>query len=211
MREGERGIVCHANPATPADLDWIFRLEIDAYSGQHAVARQTLEKWYGSNPDGFSILTMHGREIGHLTILPLRPKILPSFVQGTIMEQDIHDDSLYTPAEKHLVRNLYVESIIIDSRKGHTTMPIKAFTCLAHDFIPLISRVCDPANLESVYALAASGRGERFIQGLGFDQVKCVQERADSRALYVAKFGNLRTKISALYDRRLRKNAKVKI
>jgi len=208
LREDEGETVCYANPATPEDLDWIFRLEIDAYSPQYAVARRTLEQWYCRNPDGFSILTMNGRRIGHITIVPLRPKILKSFVQGTIMEQDIHEDCIYTPGEKHLIRNLYFESIITGSPKGHSTLPIKALTCLARDFVPLISRICDPANLENVYALAASGPGERFMKGLGFDQVKSGQERADQRALYVARFGTLKARISELYNRRLRKNEK---
>ena len=121
MKEGDGDTVCHANAATPEDLDWIFRLEIDAYSAQYAVARRTLEQWYCRNPDGFSILTMNGRKIGHLTIVPLRPTILERFVQGTIAEQDIQADSLYTPGEQHLIRNLYCESIIIDSPKGHST------------------------------------------------------------------------------------------
>jgi hypothetical protein len=208
LREGEGRTECLANPATPDDLDWIFQLEIDAYSAQHAVARRTLEQWYGSNPDGFSILTIDGRKIGHLTIVPLHSKILKSFVQGTIVEQDIHGDSLYRPGEKHLIRNLYFESVILDSPKGHSTLPIKALTCLARDFIPLIRRLCDPTNLENVYALAASGPGERLMRGLGFDQIKSSQERSDQRALYVAKFSTLNANISALYDRRLRKMQK---
>jgi hypothetical protein len=211
LREDGGGTICHANPATPEDLDWIFQLEIDAYSAQYAVARRTLEQWYGSNPDGFSILTINGRKIGHITIVPLHPKILRSFVEGTIVEQDIQGDSLYTPREKHLIRNLYFESVILDSSKGPSTLPIKALTCVARDFFPLIRRICDPTNLENVYALAASGPGERLMRGLGFDQVKSAQERSDHRALYVAKFSTLNANISALYDRRLRKDAEIRI
>jgi hypothetical protein len=209
LRE-DGGLVCLANPATPEDLDWIFRLEIDVYSAQYAVARRTLEQWYRINPDGFSILTMNGRKIGHITIVPLHPKILESFVQGTIVEQDIREDSLYTPEEKHLVRNLYFESVILNSPKGHSTLPIKALTCVARDFVPLIRRICDPTKLENVYALAASGPGERLMRGLGFAQVKSGQERSDRRALYVAKFGTLNSEISALYNRRLRNAAKLR-
>jgi hypothetical protein len=138
----------------------------------------------------------------------LHPKILRSFVEGTIVEQDIQGDSLYTPREKHLIRNLYFESVILDYPNGPSTLPIKALTCVARDFVPLIRRICDPTNLENVYALAASGPGERLMRGLGFDQVKSAQERSDHRALYVAKFSTLNANISALYDRRLRKMQK---
>lgn len=205
--EDESGVICKASPATPEDLAWIFQLEIDAYSAQHAVARKKLDQWYACNPDGFSIVTMNGRKVGHLTIIPLRPNILESFVQGTILEQDIHDEHLYTPPEKHLIRNLYVESIIIDSPRG-PSVPVIAFARLARDFIPLMNRICDPANLENIYALAASGRGERFMKGLGFVPVKSVQERADQRSLYVAKFGTVKNRIAELLNRRLRNMAK---
>lgn len=203
MEEDESVVVCEASPATPEDLDWIFRLEVAAYSAQHAVARKKLEQWYRGNPDGFSIVTMNGRRIGHLTIIPVRPNILESLAQGTIWEQDIHEQNLYTPREKHLIRNLYVESIIVDSPKGPSSLPITAFARLARDFIPLISRICDPAKLENVYALAASGRGERFMKGLGFVPVKGGHERADQRILYVAEFGTVRTRIAELLNRRL--------
>jgi N-acetylglutamate synthase-like GNAT family acetyltransferase len=203
LRAGERSFSCQAHPATPADLDWIFQLQIDAYSAQHAVARQTLDRWYGSNPGGFSILTMNGRRIGHLTIIPLHAKVLERFVQGTILEQDIDEGCLHTAEEKHLVRNLYVESIVIDSGQGHSILPIKALTRLAHDFVPLISRVGELRNLENVYALAATGRGERFMHALGFEMIKSGQERSDRRALYAANFNTLRSNISGLYDRRL--------
>lgn len=208
MRKDESGIVCHANPATRDDLEWIFRLQIDTYSPQHAVARRTLEQWYGCNPDGFSVLQLNGRKIGHITFVPLRPEILKSFLQGTVLEQDIQEDGLYTPEEKHLVKNLYVESIIIDSPKEPATLPIKALTCLAYDFVSLMRRVCDPTNLENIYALAASGRGESFMNRLGFDQVKSGLERMDRRGLYVVKFSTLQAKIQELYNRRVRPNQK---
>jgi hypothetical protein len=210
LNELETRTVCVVSPATLEDLDWIFRRELDAYSPQHAVAKHTLERWFGSNPHGFSVLTMNGCRMGLVTFLPLRPKILDRFVLGTILEQDIREDCLYAPAEKHLIKNLYVESIIIDSTEKYSTLPIKALTCLAHDFVPLIQRICDPARLENIYALAASGRGERFMKGLGFKQVKSGEQRGDKRALYVATFSSLAMNISELYQRRLRKNSKRK-
>lgn len=208
MNEDESGVVCEASLATPEDLDWIFRLQIDTYSVQHAVARKKLDEWYGSNPAGFSIVKMRGRRIGHLTIIPLRPNILASFVDGTILEQNIHPENLYTPSEKDLIRNLYVESIIIDSPKGASTLPIAAFARLARDFVPLIGRICDPSNLENIYALAASGKGERFMKGLGFVPVQSMQERADQRTLYVARFEAVKTRVSELLNRRLRNKAR---
>ncbi|HJU54864.1 MAG TPA: hypothetical protein VJ715_09840 [Pyrinomonadaceae bacterium] len=192
-------------PATPDELDWIFRLEVDAYSAEYAVARRTLDEWYCANPEGFSVLTMNGEKIGQITILPLRPVLLESFIRGTILEQDIHATSLHTPAERGLVRNLHVESIIVRSPSGRSTPPLKALVCLGRNFPHLIQRVCEPANLENVYALSASGQGESFITGLGFRRVASAQDKSRPRGLYVAEFGALKANIYGLYNRRVRK------
>jgi hypothetical protein len=104
------------------------------------------------------------------------------------------------------VRNLYVESLIIRPPGGRSAPPLKAFVCLARNFIPLIARVCEPANLECVYALGASGRGESFIRALGFTLVTSARGGTDPRRLYVAQFSALEANISELYHRRLGKN-----
>jgi hypothetical protein len=189
-------------PATPDDLDWIFRLEIEAYSAEYAVARRTLAEWYCANPEGFSVLTTNGEKAGQITILPPRPALLEGFDRGTILEQDIDAASLYTPAERELVRDLHVESVIIQSPEGRSATPLKALMCLGRNFIPLIRRVCEPSNLENIYALGASGRGERFMTGLGFTRVESAQDETGPRRLYVAKFGALKDNVAGLYNRR---------
>src|SRR5215213_9687603 len=85
--EGEGGAVYGVRPATPDDLDWIARLEIEAYTAEHAVARAKLDEWFCANPCGFSVLTMGGGRVGQLTVLPLRPALLDDFARGTIREQ----------------------------------------------------------------------------------------------------------------------------
>ena len=197
--EDEGGGECDVRPVTAADLDWIARLEIEAYTAEYAVARAKLDEWFCANPCGFSILTMGGRGIGQMTVLPLRPELLDGFARGTIREQDIRGASLYTPAERELVRALHVESIIIRPPAGRTNPPLKALTCLGRNFIPLFERVCDPANLENVYALGASGRGESFMLGLGFRRIGSA---AGPRALHVVNFAALQANIAALYNRR---------
>jgi hypothetical protein len=205
LGKGEGGTEYHVRPATHEDLDWIFRLEIEAYSAEYSVARRTLDAWYCANPEGFSVITMGEEKVGQITLLPLRPVLLESFNQGTIPEQDIHAAGLYTPAERELVRNLHVESVIIQSAHGRSTPPLQALVCLGHNFMPLVRRVCEPANLENVYAVGASGRGESFIRRLGFRRVGNAEDQTGPLGLYVAKFSTLKDNIAGLYSRRLRK------
>ena len=203
MSEG--GGEWRVRPATLEDLDWIAGLEIEAYTAEHAVARRKLDEWYRANPEGFSVIAAGGQRIGQLTILPLRPALLDGFVRGRILEQDIHGESLYSPAERGSVRNLHVESIIVRPQGGRAAPPLRALMCLGRDFMPLIRRVCEPENLEKVYALGASGRGERLMAGLGFSRVPGARHETESRALYVAKFGTLKANVCGLYHRRLGK------
>jgi hypothetical protein len=206
--EGEGDAVYGVRPATPDDLEWIFRLEIEAYSAEYAVARRTLDAWYCANAEGFSVITMDGEKVGQITLLPLRPVLLESFNQGTIPEQDIHAAGLYTPAERVLVRNLHVESVIIKSTHGRSTPPLQALVCLGRNFMPLVRRVCEPANLENVYAVGASGRGESFIRRLGFRRVGNAEDQTVPLGLYVAKFSTLKDNIAGLYNRRLKTRLK---
>ena len=205
MIEGDGDAVYGVRPARADDLDWIFRLEIDAYSAEYAVARRTLDAWYCANAEGFSVITMCGEKVGQITLLPLRPVLLDSFNQGTIPEQDIHAAGLYTPAERELVRNLHVESVIIQSAHGRSTPPLQALVCLGRNFVPLVRRVCEPANLDNVYAVGASGRGESFIRRLGFRRVGDAEDQTGPLGLYVANFNALEANISQLYNRRIRK------
>jgi len=58
-------------------------------------------------------VSKNGQKVGHIDILPLRPATFQTFFEGNVVERDIRGDSLYTQKEKHLIRDLYVESIII--------------------------------------------------------------------------------------------------
>jgi hypothetical protein len=199
----EGGADYRVRPATADELDWIFRLEMEAYSAEYAVARAKLDEWYCANPAGFSVITKEGEKVGQITLLPLRPALLAGFERGTILEQDIRGASLYGPAERALVRSLHVESVILRPPEGRSATPLKALTCLGRNFLRLIRRVCEPSNLETVYALGASGRGESFMTGLGFTRVESAHDEAAPRRLYVANFSALKDNVAGLYHRRL--------
>lgn len=192
------------DPATPEEIDWITQLEANTYS-QDAVPDHVLKEWYESNPDGFSILRMNGQKIGHLDILPVCPKTLGLFLEGTITEREIRGDSLYPPEEKELVRNLYVESIIVQLPPGHrsnaSARPVMALLC---KFIQLTGRVANPDNIENIYAVAASQEGKGFMKKLGFELARSGQERKDHLDLYVVRFDSLKVRISTLCKRWLR-------
>jgi hypothetical protein len=199
----------YIDQATPEDIDWIARLEAKVYPSEDAVPGHILKEWYSCNPSGFSVIkTSNGQKVGHIDILPLRPVTLRAFLEGNIVERDIRGDSLYSQAETHLIRNLYVESIIVLLPKGLSNAP--AILHVLSRFISLVNRVCDPTNVEKVYAIAASDPGKSLLIGLGFDQIKLGDERADHHDFFAAKFVDLAAKISNICGDRLLETALLK-
>jgi hypothetical protein len=190
--------------ATPEEIEWIAQLEAKVYTDppEDAIPEQILREWYESNRSGFSVMRMNGRKMGHIDILPLRPKTLESFIEGHIKERDIRGDCLYSPDEKAGVRNLYVESIIIRDDDDHEKPSPMALKFLLCNFITLTKRLCDINAVERVYAIAATEDGEELMRSLGFKQVKSGQQRADHHNLYVAEFGTLRERLSGICNKR---------
>src|SRR5205085_2647294 len=111
----ESTIYCIA-AATPEDVAWIARLEVDMYSARDAVPEHILKEWYNSNPDGFSV----------------------------------------------------------------------------------VSRLCNPANVKNIYAIAATLRGNRFLTRLSFTNAKRAKDRVDQHDLFAIKFSDLVGEIADL-------------
>ncbi|PYS93730.1 MAG: hypothetical protein DMF64_03925 [Acidobacteria bacterium] len=191
----ESTIYCIA-AATPEDVAWIARLEVDMYSARDAVPEHILKEWYNSNPDGFSVIKRKGRNIGHIDILPLRPATLQKFIDGSIVEKDIRGDDLYSPEERDAIQDLYVESVAFLSIQGRATS--RAVQYLLSNFISLVSRLCNPANVKNIYAIAATLRGNRFLTRLSFTNAKRAKDRVDQHDLFAIKFSDLVGEIADL-------------
>ena len=184
-------------PASAEEIDWIARLEAQIYAPEDAIPKRVLTEWYEKNPDGFSVIRMpNGQKVGHIDILPLRPATQKAFLQGDIVEKDIRGDSLYAPSERHLIENLYVESIIVLPPKGYSKAP--AILCVLTNFVGLVERICNPNTVNSIYAIAASQSGDRLLRRLGFDSIGSSDGRIDGHDLFTIKFSELRKNITAI-------------
>lgn len=187
--------------ATSEEMEWIAGLESEIYSDTDAVPRAVLLEWFQANPAGFSVIRMaNNTKVGHIDLLPIRPATFQRFLEGTIVERDIRGDSLYSPGESAAITALYVESIIVNPPKGYTNAP--AILCVLTSFERLVSRLCDPGQLKSVYAIAASRSGERLLRRLGFDVISPAHARKDGHELFVANFADLRSQIGGLCSSR---------
>jgi hypothetical protein len=168
--------------ATKDDLKWTAGLEQRVYSSADAIPLEQFEEWYAINPNGFYLVRKRdGKEVGHLNMLPIKPATMAKFVAGEIGESGIRGDSLYGPAERHAIKELYIESIAIDPSSRPRDA---ALLCMLSQTIKLIAGVAPPQQLESIYAIAASRPGACILRDLGFKVVKPAGERADNHPMY---------------------------
>ncbi len=190
------------NPAINEDIDWIATLEAKVYSSHDAIPKHILKEWYDTNPSGFFIIKIRGgRRIGHIDILPIRPKTLSLFIEGGIEERDIRGDSLYSPQEKSLIKNLYIESVAISHPEGQSQA--SAVIYLLSNFTQIARNIGELDNIDMVYAIAASKAGVSLMKRLGFNLVKSSKDRKNGHDLFAIRFMNLAQNISEICDDRL--------
>ncbi len=183
-------------PATGSDIPWIADLEATVYSQSDAVPEQTLREWFSVNPSGFSIVRdPHGKAIGHLDILPLRPVTLDAFRKGDLVEREIGGDALYSPAERASITALYVESIILRPDKAIS----KGLAVLAvlDNLSSILERVADAKTVELIYAIAATAAGEKLLRKLSFELENVAERRRDSHKLFVASVSDVTSRAAA--------------
>jgi hypothetical protein len=196
-KENYPNTIYQIDPAKLEEIDWIANLEAEVYSSNDAPPKSVLEEWYCSNLNGFSIIrNKEGQKIGHIDILPLRPEALRKLVDGVIVERDIRGNDLYTPAERNLIRSLYIESVVIHPAQGSSNA--RAVLYLLCSFISLVERLCNPADVENLYAIAATTRGIRFIRHVGFNRIKEANERKDGHDFFATTLADLAARLSRL-------------
>ena len=183
--------------ATPTDIAWIAQHEATVYSTNDAIPEALLREWYAANPKGFSIIkTADGRRVGHLDILPLRPRTCESFIAGDIFEREIRGDSLYGIDERERITCLYVESIALCLPKPLSNTA--AISTIMASLPTIIARVADPSRIESIYAIAASRAGDRFMRRLGFEVLRPAERRKDGHDFFFASWSTVAERAQGL-------------
>jgi class 3 adenylate cyclase len=188
--------------ASHEEIDYIAELEIEHYK-EDAVPARVLRRWYNANPTGFSVIkNQHGQNVGHIDLLPVRPEPLREFLEGKLSEREIGGDELYTPSERHLVRDLYVESIITrpSKKQGEQSRREQGggetpTVCVLKNITSIVGRVCDASSVETLYAIAATGEGAGFMRKFGFSLIQHGGQRTDHHDLYAAKFEDFVTQV----------------
>jgi DNA-binding winged helix-turn-helix (wHTH) protein len=182
-------------PASEDDIRWAAGLAKGIYKGVDVISEEKMVEWYTANPNGFSIITSvkQNKRIGNIDILPLKPGTLRSFKEGGFHEPFITDDSIYHPHETERITNLYVESfvcVVDPDAKDYRTNHFAAALILSK-FRMMAQRLCNPKQLDRVFALAASGGGKNLVDGLEFEPVPSIRPHQEGHTLYSCTFAKM--------------------
>jgi hypothetical protein len=170
-------------PATYADIDWVSALQQQLF-GATAVPLAILRDWYATNPSGFRVVRAAGERIGHVDVLPVKPEALQRFTDGVIEERALRGADLHPPAERGLVRDLYLESVVV--RGASKAVHDAGVAALVEALPSIYASLGEPARLRWIYAVAFGPAGSRFLQKIGFEPVAAAGERVDGMPLYRA-------------------------
>ena len=179
------------DPATPEDIKRIADLERKAYSKEDAVPYSILSHWYSANPSGFFVIKSNQHLIGHIDILPLKPKLLQKFIRGKgINEKDIRGEDLYTTRYRNKIKDLYVESVIITGNRA--TKAASLLKLLSQESMEhMLANICPLDNVERIHAIAASTAGDNIMKRLGFTVTTDACCRDDKHNMYSIKMKDL--------------------
>jgi hypothetical protein len=167
-------------PATDADIAWGAELQQQLF-GATAVPLAILRDWYAANPNGFHIVRAGGERIGQVDVLPVKPGPLQRFTDGDIEERDLRGSDLHPPQERALVRDLYLESVVV--RGGSKAIHDAGVTALVDALPSIYASVGEPPRLRWIYAVAFGPAGSRFLQKVGFEPIAAAGERVDGMPL----------------------------
>ncbi|RPI97929.1 MAG: hypothetical protein EHM32_00480 [Spirochaetales bacterium] len=197
----KRPLMMDIAPAEARDFAWIAEQEAKRFSGIDVIPEALLREWHSRNPTGFFLITDEdGRRAGYITILPVRAETLRLFLGGSIVERQIRADAMYSADERELIRDLYVESIVINlSGRARAA----ALLALAVNFVSMIELICDIDKLNHVYAIAATTPGVNLLRRLGFSVVQKEVERKDGHVLFSVEGKTLMDRIAGIYKNRM--------
>jgi hypothetical protein len=188
-------------PAESEDMGWIAEQEAKRFSGIDAIPEALLREWHARNPTGFFlIIAEDGRRVGYINIMPVRPEPLRFFLDGSIVERQIRADSLYSADERELIKDLYVESIVVDLAGRARAAALLA---LAVNFVSMIELICDVDKIDHVYAIAATTSGMNLLRRLGFSVIQKGGEGKDGHELFSVEGKALMDRIESLSKNRL--------
>jgi hypothetical protein len=184
------------------DVAWIAKSEREYYMGLDVIPEKTLRSWYGVNNKIFSVLKRDGINVGCLDVLPLRDNPLQELIDGDLCEAQVTSACIYEPEEKNKVKFLWVENFMVLLETEPIQIKAKAIKAILTALEGVVEELCCSANLENIFCIVATERGERLVRMLGFELAGTGLARGgDGHDLYKVEWPVLQQRIDRILDR----------
>lgn len=182
--------------ALPEDLEQIAKLQTQFYPND-AVPFNKYKEWYEANPSGFFVMEDEEKGIvGHITMLAVREPILRKYKMGVIKETDIEGSDLFGIKERDQIDHIYVESVICAAE-----FKMAFSEAVARSFDSMMAIFADYKNLKTVYAMAATDRGEGLLNRFAFEEIGTADERKDKHKMCQIAFPKFIERLNKLESR----------
>jgi hypothetical protein len=178
-------------PATEDDIFWIANKERGVYRDIDVMPPELIRRWYRKNPECFWMINRIGfGPVGNMYIFALKPAAFAKMLKGQILEREIRPADIYSRTESKKIRNLHFTSLVCPPpyRVG--------ILYLLKDIIKIARKICDPHQIEYIYALEASSEGRNLLVNNGFTIVGNAEGRRDKHPYYSIRFVDLVSRIS---------------
>lgn len=183
-------------PAHESDLPEIAALQRRVYSPSDAVPLDVLQEWFLVSPGGFFVLEdKQGSIVGHIDVLPIKPAALKLYKEGKIIETEIRGECLYSPSERDLIEDVYVESVI--ARPKLRTHRSAATRVILLSLDRIVGGIADVQKVRRLSAMAATVAGEQFSQRIGLKVISMPKDRRDGHKMLEGDFQEIRQKVQA--------------
>lgn len=190
------GSMYRIGPSSEEDVCWAAELASRVYHGFDALPAAVMLGWYRSNPTGFSTLFRDGQRVGNVDVLPLKPLYMRRFIEGQILEIDLPPESLFTPAQRDEIRDLYWESIVIDPELSLARRHV--LKAILQGYEATLGRICPLHQINHTYAIAASKEGSALASALGMVPVGDPSTRRDAHQLFQGTLASFAAAVAPL-------------
>lgn len=174
--------------ASREDMIWIAGFTERVFdSADDRPPESTYLEWWTANPTGFSIIkNRHGKRVGNVDMMPLRPDAIERFKAGTLIEHQLKGADFFRPDERPAIKAVYIGSVAttVDRDTAPHEVEHHAADAVLQNLPKLLNRICDPQPSTIIYALAATPKGARLLKACRFRECSYAQDRLDEHDLY---------------------------
>lgn len=148
-----------------------------------AISDELVEQWRLKNPNMFAcVLDERGTIDAALGIMPLTESFMDQFIAGKVVESQIGAEDIHGPDKSKQVARLYISGVVVrdaKTQRGHMRAALLMWATIQY-----LVKLYGTRRRRTLYALAATGDGERILKHLNFTIISPAGQRSDEHDLY---------------------------